>query len=116
MLEARLTRSPLTDEMLTPMEPDREFLIIGGELADSEYRRVARLLEEHPWDPAAGVLRRGSDPEETGIAGTWPRRSESRHMINLRRLWIETPNGRTGAASIPPDHSRITRIPGPRRL
>jgi hypothetical protein len=35
--------------MLAPIEPDRDLLIIGGELDDDEYRRVATLLENHPW-------------------------------------------------------------------
>lgn len=35
--------------MLAPIESDRHLLIVGGELTENEYRRVARLLEHHPW-------------------------------------------------------------------
>jgi hypothetical protein len=49
VLEPRLIRSPLTEGMLAPIESDRDLLIIGGELGNDEYRRVATLLENHPW-------------------------------------------------------------------
>jgi hypothetical protein len=43
--------------MLAPIESDRDLLIIGGELGDDEYRRVAKLLEDHPRGHLAGSQR-----------------------------------------------------------
>jgi hypothetical protein len=90
MLEPRLVRSPLAEEMLAPIESGCDLVVVGGELTDNEYGRVARLLEDHP----AVTLRVRSDQTTLDFL---------RHFPRLRRFDAAIPRleSWTGLAHLP---------------
>jgi hypothetical protein len=79
MKEPRLIRSPITREMLRPLERGCERVLIAGDLYDHEYSEVARLFEHQP----SITLRVNSDQKTLDFL---------RYFPSLRRVEVAMPH------------------------